>query len=89
MFAEIKSRYIFEVLKQSKMNTELRAGMRLFSKELNCFHIIKTVTEKKVAYTPEIPTGGLKTNKNTIRVFTTSVRKANEWLASGSWAINS
>lgn len=67
--------------------TQLKEGMRLYSPDLDCYHIIKTVTDKKVSYTPEIPNSGLITNKNRIRVFTTSLRIANGWVESGSWKI--
>jgi len=69
------------------MKNNLKSGMRMYSNDLDCIHVLITVTEKRVSYTPEIPNSGLVSNKNRIRVFTTSLRKASEWVNSGSWTI--
>jgi len=74
-------------MKTTQPSIELKSGMILHSPDLNCNHILVTVTDKKVSYTPENGNYGLRANKNLIRIFTTSRRKAELWVNEGSWII--
>lgn len=67
--------------------TEIKSGTVLYSPRLDCYHTLVTVTDKKVSYKPDGERGGLVVNKNTIRIFTTSRRKAELWIKEGSWII--
>lgn len=67
--------------------SNIKTGTVLFSTDLKCYHVLVTVTEKNVSYKPQIQTEGIKANKNTIKVYTTSRKKAEGWIKEGSWII--
>ena len=66
---------------------EIKSGTVMFCTSLQCLHTLVTVTDKKVSYKPDGNRCGLRTNKNVVKTFTTSRRKAELWITEGTWII--
>ena len=84
---QLSNTLLYLHFKRNTMTQEIKSGTKLYSPRLDCTHTLVTVTDKKVSYKPDFETGGLVVNKNRIRIFTTSRRKAELWIKEGTWIV--